>query len=210
VKRTGASCRFPDLKENAMSMNVNMSQEQIAEHNKKVAEEAKKAEEEAKKAKPAATATPPGPSEVKPTTPVVAAAPASTPAARPRIAFSSLSARERLVICRVARNQEGGGALPLDVRRAILSDYEGIPESSFSPDPTGSGWAERVAAGAEQALMVILGAAAGAMGLLLLVEMSKAVLRATGVMAPAPKVLPPVTVEVGAPGEVGINEGGNA
>lgn len=183
-----------------MSMNVNMSQAEIEAHNKKVAEEtAKKAEEEAKKAgaKPAATATPPGPSEVKPTTPVVAAAPASTPAVRPRIAFSSLSARERLVICRVARNQEGGGALPLEVRRAILSDYEGIPEASFSPDPTGPGWAERVAAGAEQALLVILGAAAGAMGLLLLVEMSKAVLRATGVMAPAPKALPvPVTVEV--------------
>lgn len=196
-----------------MSMNVNMSQEQIAEHNKKVAEEAKKAEEEAKKAgaKPAATATPPGPAEAKPapTLPVAAAAPASTPA-RPRIAFSSLSARERLVICRIARNQEGGGALPLSTRQAILSDYEGIPESAFSPDPTGPGWAERVAAGAEQALMIIIGAAAGAIGLLLLVEVSKSILRATGVMAPAPKVLPPVTVEVGAPGEVGINEGGNA
>lgn len=190
-----------------MSNPVNMTQAEIITHNAKVAEEIAKKAEEAKKV---ATATPPGPTEAKNIEQVAAAAPASTPAARPRIAFSSLSARERLVICRVARNQEGGGALPLDVRRAILSDYEGIPESAFSPDPTGQGWAERVAAGAEQALMIIIGAAAGAIGLLLLVEVSKSILRATGVMAPAPKVLPPVTVEVGAPGEVGINEGGNA
>ncbi len=134
----------------------------------------------------------PAPAEVKPETP--------TPA-RPRISFSSLRAEERLLVCRVARNQVKGGALPLEVRRAILADYEGIPESSFSPDPTGEGWADKLAAGAEKALIVVLGLAAGAMGLLLLVETGKAILRATGAMAPAPKALPE---NPAAPDEVGI------
>lgn len=137
------------------------------------------------------TETPPTPTEAKP--------------ARPRIAFSSLNPAERLYVCRVAANQQIGGKLPLGVREAILADYEGVPAAAFAPDPTGPGWAEKLANGAEAALVIVVGAAAGMVGLFLLAEAAKALLRSTGLMAPAtPAALPTATVV--APDEVGINE----
>lgn len=142
------------------------------------------------------TETPPTPTEAKP-----AAAPA-----RPRVAFSSLAPAERLHVCRVAANQAIGGKLPLEVRRAILADYEGVPAAAFAPDPTGPGWAEKLANGAEAALVIVVGAAAGMVGLFLLAEAAKALLRSTGLMAPAaaPAALPAAATI--APDEVGINE----